>query len=79
MATGFGNTEKAMVSPPGALPQWDLSDLYPGRDSAELERCDLEASHVVARQFRARYEGGKLAELLRGETHSARRSPPSSN
>jgi oligoendopeptidase F len=45
----------------GNLPQWDLRDLYPGRDSAELER-DLAASEADAKSFRARYEG-QLAGL----------------
>ena len=43
----------------GALPQWNLSDLYPGRDSAELKR-DLERSEREAAAFRKQYEG-KLA------------------
>jgi len=45
----------------GSLPQWDLSDLYPGRDSRELKR-DLARSEKNAKAFRAQYEG-KLAEL----------------
>jgi len=45
----------------GALPEWDLGDLYPGRDSEELKR-DLAASETDAADFRARYEG-KLATL----------------
>ena len=45
----------------GALPEWDLRDLYPGRDSAELRR-DLERSEAQAAAFRTRYEG-KLAAL----------------
>ena len=45
----------------GALPEWDLSDLYPGRDSAELKR-DLERSEADAAAFRERFEG-KLAGL----------------
>ncbi|HEX9489698.1 MAG TPA: M3 family oligoendopeptidase [Stellaceae bacterium] len=45
----------------GPLPQWDLSDLYPGRDSAELKR-DLERGEREAAAFRERYEG-KLADL----------------
>ncbi|HUB97643.1 MAG TPA: M3 family oligoendopeptidase [Stellaceae bacterium] len=49
------------AAPLGALPHWDLSDLYPGRDSAELRR-DLEAGESEARAFRARYEG-KLLDL----------------
>ena len=43
----------------GALPEWDLTDLYPGRDSAELKR-DLDRSEREAEALRARYEG-KLA------------------
>src|SRR5258708_33477782 len=45
----------------GPLPQWDLADLYPGRDSGELKR-DLAASETDATAPRARYEG-KLAAL----------------
>jgi oligoendopeptidase F len=45
----------------GTLPQWDLRDLYPGRDSPELAR-DLETSANGAKEFRARFEG-KLASL----------------
>jgi oligoendopeptidase F len=58
--------EKAGTAPAaerglGALPEWDLADLYPGRDSAELKR-DLERSKAEADAFRQRYEG-KLATL----------------
>ena len=45
----------------GPLPEWDLADLYPGRDSAELKRAIAEAESE-AETFRARYEG-KLAGL----------------
>src|SRR5712671_2595773 len=45
----------------GALPEWDLGDLYPGRESEELKR-DLAASETDAAAFRERYEG-KLATL----------------
>jgi len=45
----------------GPLPEWDLSDLFPGRDSAELRRA-LAESESGAGQFRARHEG-KLASL----------------
>ena len=45
----------------GALPEWNLDDLYPGRDSAELKR-DLEGSEKDARLFRESY-AGKLATL----------------
>lgn len=40
----------------GTLPAWDLSDLYPGTDSPELER-DLGRCETAAGAFRARYEG----------------------
>src|SRR3954467_2459864 len=49
----------------GPFPEWDLADLYPGRDSPELRR-DLEALAADAASFRARYEG-KLAALSGGE------------
>jgi oligoendopeptidase F len=45
----------------GTLPQWDLKDLYPGRDSAELKAA-LADSENGSKQFRSRYEG-KLASL----------------
>ena len=53
----------------GPLPEWDLADLYPGRDSPELRR-DLEALASDAASFRARYEG-KLAALSGGELGAA--------
>jgi oligoendopeptidase F len=40
----------------GTLPEWDLSDLYPGRDSEALTR-DLTALAEEAEAFRERYEG----------------------
>ncbi|MBM3517465.1 MAG: M3 family oligoendopeptidase [Alphaproteobacteria bacterium] len=40
----------------GSPPSWDLSDLYPGRESA-LFRDDLAAAAKAARDFRARYAG----------------------
>jgi oligoendopeptidase F len=45
----------------GTLPRWDLSDLYPGRDSAALHH-DLGATADAAKSFRARLES-KLAGL----------------
>jgi oligoendopeptidase F len=45
----------------GDLPEWNLADLYPGRDSPELS-ADLAASERDAAAFAARYEG-KLAGL----------------
>ena len=45
----------------GTLPEWDLGDLYPGRDSPELARdLVLLADDAVA--FRRQYEG-RLAGL----------------
>src|SRR5215475_15072954 len=46
---------------PDALPEWDLSDLYPGLDSEALHR-DLTDLTENAETFRAAFEG-RLAEL----------------
>ena len=43
------------------LPEWDLSDLYPGRDSETLKR-DLSQLASDAEAFRERYQG-RLADL----------------
>ena len=56
----------------GPLPQWDLSDLYPGRDSAALKAA-LADSESGAKQFRSRYEG-KLAALSGADLAGAIRS-----
>src|SRR3954447_8712696 len=53
----------------GPLPEWDLADLYPGRDSPELRR-DLEALAADAGSFRARYET-RLAALPGSELGEA--------
>src|SRR4051794_26382293 len=45
----------------GSLPEWDLTDLYPGMDSPELE-ADLAAAKDAATALAARYKG-KLAGL----------------
>lgn len=45
----------------GQLPVWDLNDLYPGKDSAELKR-DLAAADEKARSFEADHSG-RLASL----------------
>ena len=45
----------------GSLPQWNLTDLYPGRESSALRQAILDSESEAA-QFRARYEG-KLAAL----------------
>ena len=43
----------------GNLPEWNLDDLYPGRDSAELA-ADLDKALVEAKEFSSNYKG-KLA------------------
>jgi oligoendopeptidase F len=45
----------------GALPEWDLSDLYPATDSVEIE-SDIATSRVQAKRFETRH-AGKLAGL----------------
>jgi len=45
----------------GALPQWNLDDLYPGMESAELKR-DLAIAETQSAQFETDYKG-KLAAL----------------
>src|SRR5580658_1312644 len=51
------------------LPEWDLSDLYPGRDSPELAR-DLALLATEAKAFRERYQG-KLGALPAAELGAA--------
>src|ERR1700738_2287911 len=53
----------------GDLPEWDLSDLYPGRDSAALTR-DLTSLAADAEAFRKRYQG-RLADLSGTELGAA--------
>ena len=45
----------------GPLPEWNLADLYQGRDSSTLE-ADLKRSTDAAKAFRLRFQG-KLADL----------------
>ncbi len=45
----------------GKMPEWNLDDLYPGRESVELTR-DLESSTAAAKAFHKQYHG-KLNEL----------------
>ncbi len=54
----------------GELPAWNLSDLYPGPDSPEVE-ADLVAAEAEAKAFRERYmgqlagfDGGAIAEAV---------------
>ena len=56
----------------GALPEWDLADLYPDSDSPELRR-DLDALAADAAAFRGHYEG-RLTALS-----AASLLPPSRN
>ena len=48
----------------GALPEWDLSDLYSGLDSPEITN-DLARSDAQCLAFEERYKG-KLAVLAGG-------------
>ena len=52
------------------LPQWDLSDLYPGPESAELKR-DLAQIDADCRAFDAAYRG-QIATLAAGADAPAR-------
>lgn len=45
----------------GPLPTWDLNDLYPGRDSAELQR-DLDWAQKTAQALEKKH-AGKIATL----------------
>ncbi|UXN71921.1 M3 family oligoendopeptidase [Devosia neptuniae] len=47
----------------GTLPVWDLSDLYPGKDSKEFAAA-LDEAKALATQFEATYKG-KLVELTK--------------
>src|SRR5690348_5817122 len=53
----------------GALPQWNLDDLYPGMDSPALKR-DLDAADAECLAFEKDYKG-RLAELAAGGTLAA--------
>jgi oligoendopeptidase F len=55
----------------GPLPHWDLNDLYPGPESAELKR-DLAEAESAARRFQTSY-AGKLAQLSGAELGAAMR------
>jgi oligoendopeptidase F len=54
-------TRQRQSVPDDDLPEWDLSDLYPGRDSESLKR-DLSRLAYNAAAFRERYQG-HLADL----------------
>jgi len=59
----------SQAHPVDALPAWDLSDLYPGMHSPELER-DFVAADDAARAFSARY-AGTLSSLSGAELAAA--------
>ena len=40
----------------GALPEWNLADLYPGNDAPEL-KADLTTAQAEAKAFEADYKG----------------------
>src|SRR5215470_17697462 len=61
MATQSTASASEKQSELGALPEWDLSDLYPGRDSGALKSA-LEGAAAEATTFAERYSG-KLAGL----------------
>ncbi|MBJ6126503.1 M3 family oligoendopeptidase [Microvirga sp. BT325] len=52
----------------GMLPEWNLSHLYPGMDSAEL-KGDLSRAEAECKAFAAAYRG-KLDDMARGERAS---------
>jgi oligoendopeptidase F len=66
-ATELAEGQRSMAL--GALPEWDLSDLYPGRESEALVR-DLAQLTSDAEAFRVRYQG-RLADLSGAELGAA--------
>ncbi|MCR4264990.1 M3 family oligoendopeptidase [Nitratireductor sp. ZSWI3] len=50
----------------GALPEWDLSDLYPALDAPELKR-DLDRAADEAVRFEAAWKGKLAGEVAKGE------------
>ncbi len=50
----------------GTLPEWDLSDLYPGMDSKEIAR-DLEKAKTDAASFEESFKG-KLSDMAEAGT-----------
>ncbi|MBN9023828.1 MAG: oligoendopeptidase F, partial [Rhizobiales bacterium] len=51
-------------NPYGELPEWNLGDLYPGRESPELEAA-LSKAEADSRAFAERWRG-KLAGIAAG-------------
>jgi len=54
----------------GALPQWDLTDLYPAPDAPELRR-DLQWAKDEAKAFEADYKGKLEALTKAGKLYEA--------
>ena len=54
----------------GALPEWDLTDLYPAPDAPELKR-DLQWAKDEAKAFEADYKGKLEALTKAGKLHEA--------
>ncbi len=50
------NSNPSLVADVGDLPEWNLDDLYPGRDSAELA-ADLDRALAEAKAFSDKYKG----------------------
>src|SRR5262245_4359730 len=63
--TGSVRAAKATKKPAlGALPEWDLSALYPAMDSAEFA-ADLGRGETACKEFAETYRG-KLEEMVKG-------------
>ncbi len=60
----------ALAADLGALPEWDLGDLYSGIDAPDF-RADLARAETACREISERY-AGRLADLAAGPDASAR-------
>ncbi|MGD9843990.1 MAG: M3 family oligoendopeptidase [Variibacter sp.] len=60
-AAATAQKEKTHAPDLGALPEWNLADLYPGIDSPEVKR-DLERANTECSAFEAAFKG-KLAAI----------------
>ncbi|HET8726476.1 MAG TPA: M3 family oligoendopeptidase [Alphaproteobacteria bacterium] len=67
--TGLAAQDQAPEPNLGELPVWDVGDLYPGRDSAEL-KGDLARAGEAAKAFAERFQG-RVAALDGGELGQA--------
>ena len=61
MSTGGRSGAEAKIQATDGLPNWDLSDLYPGPESPALA-ADLDRAESLAKSFAARHRG-KVAAL----------------